>query len=435
MKKRFALLLAAAILISGCTKPADNSDSEGTTETAPTLETREETQAETSESVPAITLKPTIPENPVVQGGGVVLAEDRFAEFKELTDFRGEYTTLEESGLEYRFVADSELGEGVSAYPIGVWDGKLYFRKGRVNYDAPEDGSMPTGYSHAGQPVVELDLESGEMREIPVPEYNGGLMYADGEYMVFERSEIMNGVFVGETYQYPVCNGLAFYIIDEDRFFEIDGEETFRVFRVGKAFYYSTVQPATLSDGRTIAIPAVGRVRPSLSLNEIVLNYASLEDGLAEGFFYSQMGGIAFFDSISGRTTMYEGVSISDFISDGDYLCYVQQRGKSDIFGERFAAGYYPHPQVQKQVILTNYGVNLDYVCVSRSGMFYADLLYTKGSAKQRGILFDTVNNRAVVMPEYTMAYRMCGDWMVLDYYNEDFSEHGYLAVNTAAEE
>lgn len=434
MKKRFALLLAAAILISGCTKPVDNSDSvTQTTETAPTLEPQEETSE--SGGVPAITLKPTIPENPIAQSGGVVLTEDRFAEFKELTDFRGEYTTLEESGLEYRFVADSELGEGVSAYPMNAWNGKLYFRKGKVNSDAPEDGSLSTGYFHAGRPVIELDLESGETREIPVPEYNGALMYADGQYMVFERNDIMEGVFVGEPYQYPVCNGLAFYIIDEDRFFEIDGQETFRICRVGQAFYYSMVQPAILSDGGQINLPAVGRVRPSLSLNEIVLDYASLEDGLADGFYYSQLGGIAFYDLLSGRSIMYEGVSISDNISDGDYLCYIQQRDKNDIFGERFAAGYYPHPQVQKQVILTNYGVRLEYPCVSRSGMFFAELHYTKGSPKQRGILFDTANSRAVVMPEYTMAYRMSGDWMVFDYYTEDFSEHGYLAVNTAVEE
>lgn len=440
MKKRFALLLAAAILISGCAKPADNSDGTDsaarTTETAPTLETREETREETSQGgVPAITLKPSVPENPVAQGGGVVLSEDRFAEFKELTDFRGEYTTLEDSGLEYKFVAESELNGGEPAFELNAWDGKLYFRKGKVFTDAADGETPALYYTKEENAVIELDIESGETREIPIPEYNGELKYADGEYMAFQRNKIMEGEFGGETYQYPVCSGIAFYIIDEDRFFEIDAEELFRVYRVGRSFYYKTTVHAQAQGEREIDIPAVGRARPSLSLNEIVLEFASPEGSLADGIFCSEMGGIAYYDALSGRQSEYVGVSIQDEIYESDFLCYIQQRGKDNIFGERFAAGYYPHPQVQKQVILTNYGVRLYSVCVSRSGMFYASLGYTKGEDKNRGILFDTANNRAVVMPENTSSCRMSGDWMVFDYYTEDYSEHGYLAVNTARED
>lgn len=422
MKKTIiTLMLAAIMLMTACSRGTNSSqytDDAASDSSEATDSLTEEDGGSSAGTTDDFAPVGTQPAETTADEG--VTIKDEYDYLRNLTDYDGEYVSLDQMGYEYYTLENEALESIMSEYStFGI--SKAFFDKERIYLVSSVLSTFVC--------VVEYNMRTGESALVEMPENCNGIEYIDSDYVFYYDME----EFLPGTVQY-YC--LLRETGEVHSISELDGVHIENLTRIGIGFYFNTYDDFNSSDENlSIELCVLNRYIPNQNyLTKIEANakiLGSSEDSLV---MVTEYDTITQMDVLGGKT--YMTYLSEELYSDGEYIGYISPFDES-ILGARYEVGRIT-PELNynnsgyrsyksSPFFRTYLGSTIEMLTISgqEAAAFY---LANADHTVSASLLMDTVGGQAAVVSDgYSQEICCDGDWL----YFINYDERIITSVNT----
>lgn len=421
MRKEILLLTFAAFtMLAGCTRGEDSLHAAEETADNSIIVTEECISEETDNAPAGIDTVPVheTQSEEITMSDGVSLIKGEYDYLRNMIDFGGEYTDLEQLGYEYYSFSCNEVFSGYADCQIRF----KYSDEELLYFDIYDGGTAAVNV------LGEYNVRTGEQAIIVPPEGCDEILYADRDYIIYYSLELRENELSDAYYT------AVYYCMSRDtgkaaRFYEDYANTVENIVRCGNSFYFNTYEYFISSDGGIDAYMYVlNRYIPNQDYLMKIKVGAEILSGREYGLILMTPRGLCQYDIYSEG--LYFTYSLPNLYLDGEQTGYVSAYERSDIFGERCEVGrlipYGNYEYYVKPVFHTYYGTSVNGLVISAQSAAAVSL--SDGTM----LLIDFGNNTAAVINDKSNAEYHCssdGDWLYFSDYNS--SDAAFIAVNT----
>ncbi len=402
--KILPLLAAGTILLSGCNRGSDVSES--VPDTSESAEIRSD-GAETADD-PAFPDSPagiTAPDAPAADdNSGVSLTRDKYDYLREMTDFSGQYMTLEEMGYHCVYIPEDAIsGFGYFYTADDEW---LYFQK--TTYD--NDGLQITDLI-----ITEYNILTGEYDSFELPTSPRDLEYIDRDYIVYGYDDAL--VLLTRE------NGETITLPESEKYFPNNYDSSVK--RIGQGFYYNITEVFSNYDGSMcFDVEVLCKYLPKIDSFAKLGADMDIIGATSEEVFCKSSGGLVYRYGgwVDGKFEMpYDYLHIA-----GRYMGYISPATTDTIFGRRYEVGrVLPDNNTsgasQKPIFMTHYGTYAADIGITSESVAFIQLL----NEEMATVLAVDINGKKAADTGYNEILSCGKDWVYL----KKFDDESIMAV------
>lgn len=401
--KILPLFLAGIILLTGCNRGSNVSQTDPASESAEIQDSAETAEIAALPDSPAgITAPDTSYFTPVTDSnGGVSLTRDRYDYLREMTDFSGQYMTLEEMGYQCVYISEDTSRFGYAFASDGE---RLYFQN--IEHSAE-------GFPLSNLTVTEYNILTGDYESTVLPITHYTVDYADRDYYVYydgEKEILLNRGSGEET------------ILPESEKICSD------VKRIGQSFYYNITDEFSNADGSmSFESPVLCRYAPNLDYFFKLAADMEIVGSTSEEVYCRSSGGKIYRYKLGGGQAEFE-LQDSYLYAEGAFAGYIIPATGNGLFGKRFEVGRLlptdSNNVYQQQILTTHYGTNARNIAITGASVAFVELFGYWGQT----VLAVGINGAVAVDTGYNEILCCGNDWAYLGKYGSD----SILAINTS---
>lgn len=405
--KILPLFSAGIILLTGCNRGSNVSQTDPASESAEIQDSAETAETAALPDSPAgINAPDTSYSAPVTDSnGGVSLTRDRYDYLREMTDFSGRYVTLEEMGYQYVYIPEDTSRFG---YVIASDGERLYFQN--IEHSAE-------GFPLSNLTVTEYNILTGDYESTVLPITQYTVDYADRDYYVYYdgEKEILLNRASGEETILPESEKLYSRIYSDIK-------------RIGQSFYYNITDEFSNADGSmSFESPVLCRYAPNSDFFIKLAADMKIVGSTSEEVYCGSSGGKICRYMIGGGQAEFE-LPYNYLYTNGAFAGYIIPATSNGLFGQRYEVGRLLPTDTwnayQQQILTTHYGINARNIAITSASVAFAELHDHNGHT----VLAMDINGSIAADTGYERILCCGNDWVYLEKYDSD----SILAINTS---
>lgn len=389
-------LLASLLLLAGCGGNTSSDSSETSVVSSEAADISDGGIPVGGEEPAVSSAVSTTASEAPAQDGGIILKDPEYKKLKEMITFSGEFVNLSDIGADIREVSMSELSAD-NIYPVGADEEMLYY----FMFEDLDSGDVKRW-------LMEYNTLTGVSEKACDRNMNSAdLLYIDKDYIVYYLVSTDSSVEFritmredGTDKKMPQpYNGMEIYRIGKSLFFNYNG---------------SIYDDAT---DEMYDVTAVYRYAPALDYLEVSCGNGVAYGASDFGMCLGMNGSIYYTNPVTDPYVSGEfPFSAAAMFMAGEYPTYTIQ-WDSNVLGDKYEVGYYPHYLVRKVLLRTQYSTEVYYTSVTSDKAAFV-LLGEKNVDGECAAVIDTVNNKAALLDG-------------IDGYNRVFSSGSYVHIIT----